>query len=99
MSRIYGEAFATVPESLLDGDVSDRAIRLWCVLARLANQGGRAYPGRPHLAERLRCSVQSVDRAMDELREGGWVVSEPTHRPDGSRSTNNYFQWPYTGRL
>jgi hypothetical protein len=94
VSRIYGEAFAIVPEWLLDAEVSDRAVRLYAILARYAGAEGRAYPGRPKLAERLRCGVSSVDRAVDELVAVEAVVVEPHYRADGSRAANSYWLWP-----
>lgn len=91
---LHSEPFAQIPERLLDADVSDRAIRLWCVLHRHADTGGRAWPGRPKLAERIRCGVSSLDRALAELEGTGLLVVEPHYRKDGSRATNSYWLWP-----
>ena len=56
--------FAIIDEWLLDLDISDRAVRLYAVLARYADSETlKAYPSRGTLAERLRCSKASVDRA------------------------------------
>lgn len=94
MSRIHGAAYATLPEWILDADLSDRAIRLWCILSRYATDEGRAWPGRPKLAERLRCSVNSLDRAVDELVSAEAMKVEPHYRSDGSRAANSYWLWP-----
>lgn len=60
--------FAIIDEWLLDLPVSDRAIRLYAILARYAdNETHKAYPSRATLAERLGCSLASVDRAAAEL--------------------------------
>lgn len=91
---LHSEPFAQIPERLLDADVSDRAVRLWCVLHRHADTGGRAWPGRPKLAERIRCGVSSLDRALAELEGTGLLVVEPHFRKDGSRATNSYWLWP-----
>lgn len=93
---LHSEPFAQIPERLLDADVSDRAIRLWCILHRYADKGGRAWPGRPKLAERLRCGVSSLDRSLAELVSTGLVSIEPHFREDGSRGTNSYWLWPAT---
>lgn len=95
---LHSEPFAQIPERLLDADVSDRAIRLWCVLHRHADKGGRAWPGRPKLAERIRCGVSSLDRALLELESTGLLVVEPHYREDGSRGTNSYWLWPAVPR-
>lgn len=64
--------FAIIDEWLLDLPVSDRAIRLYAVLARYAdNETHKAYPSRATLAERLNCSLASVDRASTELVRHG----------------------------
>ena len=60
--------FAIIDEWLLDLPVSDRAIRLYAILARYAdNETHKAYPSRATLANRLNCSLASVDRAATEL--------------------------------
>lgn len=64
--------FAIIDEWLLDLPVSDRAIRLYAILARYAdNETHKAYPSRATLAERLTCSLASVDRAAAELVSNG----------------------------
>lgn len=69
--------FAIVDEWVLDLPVSDRAIRLYAVLVRYADhQTHKAFPSRRTLAERLRCSMKSVDRAVQELIEAGALSKE-----------------------
>jgi len=60
--------FSIVPAWLLESDVSDKAVRLYAVLAGYADsETGQAYPGRTLLSKRLGCSTKSVDRAVLEL--------------------------------
>jgi len=69
--------FAILDEWLLDLDISDRAVRLYAVLARYAdNDTHKAYPSRETLATRLRCSTKSVDRAALELVEQGAMTKQ-----------------------
>jgi DNA-binding transcriptional MocR family regulator len=82
--------FAILPEWLLDAEVSDRAIRLYAILARYANTEGTAYPSRTTLAERMRCSVDTVDRAMKELVTTGAVEVEAAYTESGDRDVNRY---------
>jgi len=86
--------FATIPEWLLEADVSDRAVRLYGLLVRHADQDGHAFPSRKRLSDRLKCSVDSVDRAIRELREVGAV--QVRHRKDeaGDRTSNDYILRP-----
>jgi hypothetical protein len=72
--------FAIIDEWLLDLDISDRAVRLYAVLARYADsETHKAYPSRDTLAERLRCSTKSVDRAAQELVEFGAMTKQHRH--------------------
>jgi hypothetical protein len=69
--------FAILPEWVLDAEISDRAVRLYAVLARHANAAGVAFPARATIARRLRCSTKSVDRALAELAAAGAVTVQP----------------------
>ncbi len=69
--------FAIIDEWILDLRVSDRAIRLYAVLARYADKDThKAFPSRRLLADRLRCSPKSVDRAIAELVDAGLLRKE-----------------------
>ena len=72
--------FAIIDEWVLDLDISDRAVRLYAVLARYADsETHKAYPSRGTLAERLRCSKASVDRAAQELVDAGAMRKKQRH--------------------
>lgn len=72
--------FAIIDEWVLDLDISDRAVRLYAVLARYADsETHKAYPSRGTLAERLRCSKASVDRAAQELVDAGAMTKKQRH--------------------
>ena len=72
--------FAIIDEWLLNLDISDRAVRLYAVLARYADsETHKAYPSRATLAERLRCSTASVDRAALELVDAGAMTKKQRH--------------------
>jgi len=72
--------FAIIDEWLLNLDISDRAVRLYAVLARYADsETHKAYPSRATLAERLRCSRASVDRAALELVDAGAMTKKQRH--------------------
>ena len=60
--------FAIVDEWVINLDISDRAFKLYTILARYADKTThKAFPSRDTLAARLRCSKASVDRAVIEL--------------------------------
>jgi len=69
-----------IPEWILDSGISDKAIRLYCVLARYAdNETHRAFPSRETLAKRMGCHAKSVDRAASELLKIGAVTKKQRH--------------------
>jgi len=84
------EYFAIVPEWVLMADVSANAVRLYAVLNRYANSQGRAWPSRRTLAEALRISASTIDRAKDELVDIGALTVESRTTPAGDYTSNLY---------
>ena len=82
--------FSIIPEWLLDSKLSDRAIRVYSVLARYAdNETLQAYPSRETLAQRCNCHWRSVDRAIDELVALGAITK--SHRKNGDSYQSNLY--------
>jgi hypothetical protein len=72
--------FSIVPEWLLYSNISDRAVRLYGVLARYAdNTTHQAFPSRETLADHLQCCTKSVDRASEELIQLGAMTKQHRH--------------------
>ena len=82
--------FALIPEYVLNADISANAVRLYGVLNRFANSRGHAWPSRKTIAELMRVSVATVDRAKDELVTLGALTVEPRTTPSGDPSSNLY---------
>lgn len=82
--------FSITPEWVLYADISDRAVRLYGVLARYADSDGTCWPSRTTLAEKMRCSPDSVDRAKAELRKIGALEWNARHGDDGGLTSNVY---------
>jgi hypothetical protein len=60
--------FSIVPEWVLDRELSPTALKLYIVMARFADwQTGMAFPSRETLADRMGCSLKTVDRAVIEV--------------------------------
>lgn len=73
--------FALIPDWVIDLDISSTAFKLYAALARYAdNQTHRAFPSRETLAERLKCSVKTVERAVTELEMAGAIRKESRGR-------------------
>jgi len=82
--------FSIVPEWLIDSGCTDKALRLYVVLARYAdNDDLTAYPGRGTLAKRMGCHRTSVDRAVEELIELG-AISKQKRVKDGKYQSSLY---------
>jgi biotin operon repressor len=73
--------FALIPDWVIDLDISSTAFRLYAVLAKYAdNQTHQAFPSRETLADRLKCSVKTVERAVQELEAAGAIRKESRGR-------------------
>jgi hypothetical protein len=82
--------FSIIPEWLLDSGCSDKALRLYAVLARYAdNDNLTAYPGRGTLAKRMGCHRATVDRAVEELIGLG-AVTKRVRVKDGKYQSSLY---------
>lgn len=80
--------FSIVPEWLLDSAVSHKAIRVYAIIARYAdNQTMTAWPARATIAGRAKCTLKSVDRAITELVEVGALSKELRRDDTGQRSS------------
>ena len=81
--------WAQVPEWVVTAPISDRAVRLYALLARRANSDSQAFPSRKYLALNMHCSSKSVDRAMEELLAIGAVTKQKQYHD--SRQTVNLY--------
>jgi len=84
------EKFAVVPEWLLSADISAQAVRIYAVMARYADRTGKAFPSHRAISERVRCSIRTVQRGLDELVTLGAVEVRERKDAAGQRS-NEYF--------
>lgn len=93
------EYFAIVPEWVVHADISANAVRLYAVLNRFANSRGHAWPSRKTIAELMRVSVATIDRAKDELVELGALTVEARTTPSGDPSSNLYILHTHVDKL
>jgi hypothetical protein len=82
--EVQGPRLGYVPEWVLD-EASDRAIHLYVRLTRYANRDGQGWPSRTTLAEKMRCSVDTIDRTVKELERVGALVVERRMDPDNPK--------------
>jgi hypothetical protein len=88
--RLHAARFAIVPEWLLDAGVSGNAVALFALLHRYGESSGVRFPARKTLAERLRCSLSTTDRARAELVDAGALVVTARHAENGRQRSNRY---------
>lgn len=81
--------FAIVPLDLLQ-QVSASAVCVYAVLAEAANRDQQAWPSKATIADRTGFSSRTVQRAIAELRDSGWVEVTERHRENGSTTSNTY---------
>lgn len=82
--------FSIVPEWILDAEISDRAVRVYAILARYADSETlQAFPSRETIAKRAFCHYKSVDRAIDELVKIKAIVK--SHRRSGESYQSNLY--------
>lgn len=75
--------FAIIPEWVLDADIDAVAVRVYGWLARRAGRAGEAKPGRKWMAQKIRKSTSTVDRAVRDLETIGAVCRRRERHPDG----------------
>jgi hypothetical protein len=82
--------FAVVPEWVIDHEeISDGAFRLYAVLRRYADKGGKAWPSIGTLSDRMHKGERQVRRLMRELEEAGAVRVHPRYE-GGQQGSNLY---------
>jgi hypothetical protein len=85
------EKFAVVPEWILYADISAQALRIYGVMARHADKGtGKAFPSHRVIAERGRCSIRTVQRALAELVQLG-AIEITERKTEAGQHSNEYF--------
>lgn len=76
-----------IPTWVLEADVSDRALRLYAAIRRLADAHNLTpRPSRRYLADKCKCSPSSVDRALDELERIGALTVTQRRGPSGQEA-------------
>lgn len=82
--------FAIIPEWVLLAEISSNAVRLYGILNRFANSRGHAWPSRKTIADQMRCSTATVDRAREELVDIGALTVMARTNDAGDPTSNLY---------
>lgn len=78
-----------VPEWLIESDVSDKALRLYTLLALYADEG-RVIARREMLAEKMSCSLPTLRMAVKDLERVGALEVVERYTEAGGRRPNEY---------
>lgn len=90
--------FEQVPDDLWRGGaVSPRAVVLYLSLAKRGSREARGVPKRATLARDMGVSLRTVDAALDELIQTGWLLITPRWRVDADHGqTSNHYTLLWT---
>jgi DNA-binding transcriptional MocR family regulator len=66
-----------LPVRLLDDErLTSTAVRVYGLIFRWERKRKAPYPGRKWLAARVKCSLDTIDRAIRLLESTGWITVE-----------------------
>ena len=88
-SLLVEDELALVPDWVIGAELSDAAFRVYSLRQRFGNGSGCRMPSRRLMAERMRRSVDSIDRAMREL-EAQRIVRVEHRRRGRENLTSRY---------
>lgn len=85
------EGFAVIPRWVIrDSKLSGIGLLVLLALLDRTNASGVCWPSKNTIAAEARCSKRSVDKALEELRESGFVRWKQRPAMDGNYQTNYY---------
>ena len=81
--------FFLIPIDIFDYDLKPKDLAVYMVLSRYSDSNGESYPSRNTIAENCNVSVDTVDKAMKELKKAGLVEVTPQFS-EGAQKSNLY---------
>ena len=77
-------------DSIYAAELPHRDVAVYMYLKHRANAEGRCWPSVRTIAKDLSLSRATVQRALRELQQDGWIAAEPRWRENGSCTSNCY---------
>ena len=77
-------------DAIYAAELPHRDVAVYMYLKHRANTEGRCWPSVRTIAKDLNLSRATVQRALRELQQGGWIMAEPRWRENGSCTSNSY---------
>ncbi len=84
------EKFVQIKSSLLSEDITDVAFRIFCILLQ-HSKNNLCFPSQVKIAERLKKSRTTINKAIKELEEKGLIIIEKRVLGTGKITTNCYY--------
>jgi len=80
----------TANELMINEPVSAKAKTIYQYLAFRSNREHRCFPALKTIAKECSMSVSTIQRALRELLDGGYIRKAHNYRPNGSQTSNIY---------
>ena len=77
-------------DSIYGEELPHRAITVYMYLKERADKNNECFPTMNTIAEDLKVSRRTVQRAVNDLIKAGYVLSEQRWRPKGGKSSLMY---------
>ena len=77
-------------DSIYGEELPHRAITVYMYLKERADKNNQCFPAMSTIAEDLKVSRRTVQRAVNDLIKAGYVLSEQRWRPKGGKSSLMY---------
>ena len=78
-------------DSIYSDNLPSRAVTVYMYLFHRANKDGQCWPSEKRIAKDLSMSLSTVKRALHDLRNRGYLITEQRYRTNGGNSTLQYF--------
>lgn len=77
-------------DSIYSAGLPHRAVTVYMYLKDRTNKDGICWPGIRTISTDLKISRSTVQRALRELEQSGWIAKSSRHRENGSSTSNLY---------
>lgn len=74
-------------ESIFSDCLPSRAVTVYLYLTQRANAQGQCWPSERRIAKDLSMSKSTVRRAVEDLKQGGYLHTEQRYRKTGAKSS------------
>ena len=77
-------------DAIYAAELPHRDVAVYIYLKHRSNAEGRYWPSVRTIAKDLSLSRATVQQALQEFQQAGWIMVEPRWRENGSCTSNSY---------